>query len=510
MPKSNQSSQVRAAEATKDRVRVFQSAAPYKVLDDYKIKNTELPLYDFGKLQIAKSKITRGIGLTVKKAHVVKQYTAPDAERMVYFVQREQKQEGQAWTQIDMVAMDPQSGQPVQETIGYTFGQASEVFSQSTQLIGFISDHEFLYTTVVNADQEWVYQVNKMNIAQKTVTPVMELFRYEAIPSNANATPVLYSAVLTPDKKHLFIRDSISGVTTYDLQTGAKKWMIIGSNEIRSGEHFETLGNSGIGIYGANRYQSDLTWIDMNEGTTRQPFASEQGFVDPGTDAKGKVMYYNFTYDRGADNILKGENRTLLLSSGVQLVDFKGNLLKRFALPKDSKDRLEFGGYSESKKAVILHQYTIATNSKGAAYKKTVNWLIGDMSTGTMLPLKKVDVPDNWDKNDIVFGKICIEPYSPAAEAQVFVNVTENSYYMSRWKTTQVALHQEEDVVMFVDVMSKRVFSSSFTRPDLIVAAFSYKKYNWDNQDFGWMSGRWMARYQTQPEGDKIFFFQIN
>lgn len=510
MPKSSHSVQVNAAEATKDRVKVFQSAVPYKVLEDYKIKNTELPQFDFGKLQVAKTKITRGIGLTVKKAHVIKQYTSPDAERMVYFLQREQKLEGQSWTQIDMVAMDPQSGQPVQETIGYTFGQPSELFSQSTQLVGFVSDHEFLYTTVVNSDQEWVYQVNKMNIAQKTVTPVMELFRYEPIPANEKSVPVIYSAVLTPDKKHLFIRDNISGITNYDLQTGAKKWMINGSNEVRAGEHFEMLGSSGIAIYGANRYQSDLSWIDMNEGTMRQPFAAEPGFVDPGTDAKGKVMYYNFTYDLNADNILKSENQSLLLSNGVQLVDFKGNLLKRFTLPKDSKDRLEFGGYSESKKAVILHQFTLATNSKGMAYKKTVQWLIGDMSTGTMTPLKKVDVPDNWDKSDMVFGKICIEPYSPAAEAQVFVNVTENSYYMSRWKTKQIALHQDEDVIMFVDAMSKRVFSSTFTRPDLIVAAFSYKKYNWDNQDFGWMNGRWMARYQTQPEGDKIFFFQIN
>ncbi|WP_028547838.1 hypothetical protein [Paenibacillus sp. UNC451MF] len=510
MPKSKHAVQLSAAEATKDKVKVFQSAAPYKVLEDYKSTNTELPQFDFGKLQIAKSKVTRGIGLTVKKAHVIKQYAAPDGERMVYFVQREQRLEGQAWTQIDMVAMDPQSGQPVQEPIAYTFGQAVEPFSQSTQLCGFVSDHEFLYTTVINADQEWVYQVNKMNIAQKTITPVMELFRYEPIPSNTNATPVIYSAMLTPDKKHLFIRDSVSGITNYDLQTGAKKWMINGSNEIRSGEHFELLGSSGIAIYGANRYQSDLAWIDMNEGSMRQPFVSEQGFVDPGTDAKGKVMYYNFTYDRATDNILQGDSQSLLLSYGVQLVDFKGNLLKRFVLPKDSKERLEFGGYSESKKAVLLHKYTVATNSKGAAYKKTVDWLIGDMSTGAMTVLKKVDVPDSWDKSDIVFGKICMEPYSPAAEAQVFVNVTENSYYMSHWKTRQVALHQDEDVVMFVDVMNKRVFTSSFTRPDLIVAAFSYKKYNWDNQDFGWMKGHWMARYQTQPEGDKIFFFQIN
>lgn len=511
IPKSQHAAQVNAAETTKDRAKVFTSAAPYRVLEDYKLKNADLPIYDFGKLQITRSKISRGTALNVKKGHVIKQYTTPDGNGMLYFIQREQKLENQAWTQVDMAAMEPQSDQPVQETIAYTFGPMTEPFTQSTQLCGFLSDHEFLYTTVLNDEQQWVYQVNKMNLASKTITPVLELFRYEELPSNAGkALPVIYSAVLTPDMKHLFVRDSINGITHYDLQTGGRKWIVSGSNEIHPGEHFEIIGNSGIAIYGANRYQSDVSWIDMNDGSIRQPFSSEQGFVDPGTDAKGKVMYYNFTYDRSDSNVLKGDNQTLLLSYGVQLVDFKGNMLKRFALPKDSKDRLEFGGYSESKKAVLLHQYTIGTNSKGAAYKKTVRWLIGDMATGTMTELKKVDVPDSWDKNDIVFGKICIEPYSPAAEAQVFVNVADNSYYMSRWKTKQVALHQDEDVVMFADVVSKRVFSSSFTRPDLLVAAFSYKKYNWDNQDFGWMNGRWMARYQNQPDGDKIFFFQIN
>ncbi|UQZ82780.1 hypothetical protein SK3146_01940 [Paenibacillus konkukensis] len=510
-PGVNRATQVSAAETNEDRVKLFPSPPAYQVLEAYKEKNPDLPGHDFGPLQLGKVKLNRGFALTVKKAQVTKQYKAADERRMIYFIERELTQEEQAWTQMDIAVAEPSSGQYATQTVGYTYGPSPEPFEQSTLLCGFVSDDEFLYTTVLNADQEWIYQVNKFDLSQKTITPVMELFRYEPLPGNGPAVPpVIYSAELTPDKQHLFVRDSLNGIANYNLITGKMQRLIGGSNELRAGEHFETIGTSGIALFGANRYQSDIYWIDMNAGTVKQPFVQEKGYVDPGTDAKGKVMYYNFTYDRAPEQIMQGDNRTLLLSSGVQLVDLQGNLLKRFALPQDSKERLEFGGYSESKKSVLLHKYIMATGSKGQPYKKTVSWLIGDMTTGNMTVLNKVDVPDGWDKNDIVFGKICIEPLSPVNEEQVFVNVADNSYYMSRWKTKQVDLRQEEDVVTFVDEPSKRVFVSSFTRPDLLVAAFSYKKYNWDNQDFSWLDGHWMARHQSQTDGDKIFFFQVN
>ncbi|MFE5319122.1 hypothetical protein ACFQ88_10470 [Paenibacillus sp. NPDC056579] len=499
---------INAANAPQDHAKVFVSPVPYDVVEDYKTKHPELPQYDFGTLNTVKSKVNRGFLLTVKQAHVIGQLSAPDSKRMVYLVRREHKQDDGAWTQTDIVTMEPQSGQMVQQPVGFAYGRTVEPFSESTKLCGFLSDHEVVYTTVVNADQEWVYQANVFDLERKTVTPLIELFRYEPLGGSWNA-PVLYHAVLTSDNKHLFVRDSIGGMTHYSLSTGAKKQLINGTQEVRPGERFE-LPNSSLAIYGLNRYQSDMSWIDLNEGAVRQPFAAEQGFIDPGTDAKGKVMYYNFTYDRAPEHLMSFDNRTLLASSGVQLADFQGKKLQRFALSKESKECLEFGGYSESKNSVLLHKYVTAVNSKGQPYKKTLQWLTGDIATGAMSELSRVDVPDGWDRSEVVFGTISTSPSTSASEEQVFVNFADRLYYMSHWKTRQVALKQEDDVITFVDEPSKRVFVSSFTRPDLLVAAFSYKKYNWDNPEFGWLSGGWMARHQTLPEGDKLFFFQIN
>ncbi|OXM84105.1 YncE family protein [Paenibacillus rigui] len=506
--------QVDAANAVEVSAKVLHAAESYRVLEQFQARNPMLPQHSFGALQLARSKAAKGIQALVKKAHILDTYVTPDGAQAVYFVQRNEMQSPHAWTQIDVLTMAPETQQIDQEPIGYIYGEDTEAVAQSTLLCGFISKDEFLYTTVANADQEWVYVVNKFNMTQKTVTPVLELFRYEPLTAVTGGSqpkaPVLYKAVLTPDKKHLLIRDSMNGITSYTLETGTKKGIIPGSNERRSGEQFEVVGESGIALYNANRFQSDIWWIDTQTGSAKQPFSSEQGLIEVGMDANGKVMYYNFTYDRNPANLLIGPDQSLLLSYGVQVLDTGGHPLKRFSLPKDSKERLEFGGYSETKKAVLLHKYTLATNKEGRTYKKTSGWLFGDMNTGAMTALNRLDVPDSWDKSDVVVGKATLEPYSQAAEEQVFANYLDNSYYMCRWKTKQMIQRQDEDVIIYADEPSKRVFVSSFTRPDLVVAAFNYKKYNWDNKAFSWLNGHWMSRHQIQPEGDKVYLFQIN
>ncbi|NOU97918.1 hypothetical protein GC093_32530 [Paenibacillus sp. LMG 31456] len=491
--------------------KIIATPVSYSVKEDFKNSNVELPKHDFGSLQVSKSKVNRGIQLLAKQGHVQGQYVAPDQTRMVYLVQRLQQEEKDAWAQVELVSVDPQTQQMLIEPIGFTYtnGEQLEAALQSTGLSGFVSNDEFLYTTVKNEHDEWVYLLNKFNFTHKTVTPVMELFRYSYTDNN-NKPPVIYCSQLSPDKTHLFVRDSRNGIVSYDLGTGEAKLSSSDSNEVKPGEYFELLEDNGIALYSASRYQSDVLWVDLNTGVRRQPFIAEQGFVEVGMDVKGKIMYYNFTNDRMPENIMMSDKQGLLLPNGVQMTDFQGNPTKRFSLSKDAKEKLEFGGYSESKKAVLLHKFTVAMNGNGQPYKKTSGWLLGDMNTGSMTLLNKIDVPDNWDKKDILFGKVALSAVVHSAQEQVFVNFLDNSYYMSRWKTHQVQLLQDEDIVIYQDDLQKRVFVSSFTRPDLVVAALNYKKYNWDNNKFSLLNGHWLTRYQKQPEGDKLYFFQWN
>ncbi|TDF95879.1 hypothetical protein [Paenibacillus piri] len=503
--------QLSAADAQKNgSAKMIAMPVSYQVVEDYESSNGNLPQHQFGPLQLNKAKVNRGVQYQANQGHVLGEFASPDGLRMVYFIQRQQLQQEQSgWAQVDMVAYEPQSQQMMIEPIGFTYGDHLESALQSTTMCGYLSNETFLYTTVRNEDEMWVYRVNQYDLAHKKVTPLMELYRVPYT-SAAGELPVIYSTQLTPDKKHLFVRDSINGITAYSLETGEKKQAAPGSNEIKPDEYFELRADGGAAVYGTARYQNDLWWFDPAAGTARQPFTAEQGLVDVGADAKGNLMYYNFTYDRAADNWMTGETQKLLLPKGVQVMDAQGNPVKRFSLPKESKERLEFGGYSESKKAVLLHKFAAAVNNNGQPFKKTDSWLLGDLTTGSMTPLNKVDVPDSWDKKDVVFGNVTVNVAAVSAEQQVFVNTADNTYYMCRWKTKLVRLLDEDDTVLYQDEQNKRIYVSSLTRPDLVVAALSYKKYNWDNQRFSWLNGHWITRSQKLPEGDKMYFFQWN
>lgn len=476
-----------------------------RLKDRFASDNPTLPPFEFPEIHIVKAK-SRTLQATLKKSRIMEQYTTPDRAKAVYFMQRTELQEDRPWTQIDFVSADPQSQAILQEPIALTYGIPSEVAEGSTRLCGFLSADEFLYTAVHNKGEDWVYEVNRYNLKNQTVTPVLELMY---VPKETSSLPMVLGAGLSPDKRHVLIRDTKHGLALYDLKTGAASFDLPGSGEKRPGETLVQSPSSEVMLYSSSRFQNDVWWLDLNNGTAKQPFTAEQGLVDAGMDAGGHIVYYNFTYDRGGEQILAGEKRSLLNSFGVQLLDMKGNPIKRFSLPRDSAERMEFAGYSEEKKQVLLHRYTVASGTKGP-YKKTAGWLLGDMVSGETIPLASVNVPDSWDRKDVLYGSVLTDAVNDSPGAQAFANIQDRTVYMTKWRTGQLRVWPEEDSVLFMDEPGKRVFVSSLTRPDLIVAAFHYKKYNWDNRDFAMLSGHYLSRYQTQPDGDRIFFFQIN
>lgn len=465
----------------------------------------------FSALEIVRSKINNGFMATVKQGRVLEQVAAPDGVTILYLVQRSKTGDSGSSSQIDALWMGPQSELAESAPIAQITGTDEDVIRRSTRLCGFMNKDEFVYTTVKNEGNELVYYLNRFSMKQRTATPLLELYRQE---SNGRTAPAVLEAKLAPDKRHVLVRDERSGIASYDLKTGAQARIVPASEAVRDGESFLLAPEAGVGLYAAGRFQSDLWWIDWNTGGAKQPFAAEPGFVDAGMDAGRKVIYYNWTYDRKPELALAGNKRTLLASSGVQIADLKANPLKRFSLPKGSKEHLEFGGYSEERKTVLLHQFQLvraaATDGTAAVVKKTTAWLLGDLKTGTMQPLQQVEVPDGWELKDMVFGSVLTDGGSETAAEQVFVNMQDRTYYRAKWKTKQPMVLPEEDLVLFADEPGKRVFVSSLTRPDLVVAALNTKKYNWDNQEFAWLNGHWMSRYHKAADGDKIYFFQIN
>ncbi|TVY08277.1 hypothetical protein [Paenibacillus cremeus] len=492
-----------------DQVRLLAGAASYKVADAFQKDNADLPQTTFPALQAVKAKAARGFQYTLKQdAHVMEQYSVPGNEKTLYFVIRTEQKEEDVWSQVDMLTVDPQTQSVTNEPIGFTYGVSPEKVRGATQLIGFVNSDEFLYTTLKNEAGELVYRVNRFSLTQRTVTPVMELYRFSE--ADAKLLPGITAADIAPDRQHMLVRDERSGLASYDLKTGSRQIIVPASGIHQADDALQVSNKAGISLYAATRFQSDEYLIDMNAGTAKQPFSEEKGWIDAGMDLNHSIVYYNFTYDRNPELIAHADSKAMLFPFGVQITDLKGAPLKRFSLPKDSNERLEFGGYNEEKKTVLLHKFTIGPNAKGVPVKKTSGWLLGDLATGAMTPLQKTDVPDSWDRKDVLFGSVFTDVSNDLAAEQVFVNPTDQTYVMTRWKTKQVMLLPEEDTVMFADETSKRVFVSSLTRPDLIVAMTNYKKYNWDNHDFAWLKGRWVTRFHTQPDGDKLYAFQIN
>ncbi|GMX64313.1 hypothetical protein Elgi_35810 [Paenibacillus elgii] len=498
-----------AVEPSVPPAQAESSGEKAKVISDPDAYHAQDSVPGFSALEVTRSKINKGFAVTVKQGRVLEQVAAPDGVTMVYLVQRSKTGDSGSSSQIDALWMGPQSESAESASIAQIAGTDEDVIRRSTRLCGFMNKDEFIYTTVKNEGSELVYYINRFSLKQRTATPLLELYRHE---SNGRTAPGVLEAKLAPDKRHVLVRDERSGIASYDLKTGAQARIVPASEAVKVGETFLLAPETGVGFYAAGRFQSDLWWFDWNTGGARQPFAAEPGFVEAGMDAGRKLIYYNWTYDRKPELALAGDKRTLLASSGVQLADLKGNPLKRFSLPKGSKEHLEFGGYNEERKTVLLHQFQLerAAAPTSVVVKKTTAWLLGDLKTGTMQPLQQVEVPDGWELKDMAFGSVLTDSGSDTPTEQVFVNMQDRTYYRAKWKTKQPMVLPEEDLVLFADEPGKRVFVSSLTRPDLVVAALNYKKYNWDNQEFAWLNGHWMSRYHKAADGDKIFFFQIN
>ncbi|UUZ93911.1 hypothetical protein LJK87_04340 [Paenibacillus sp. P25] len=477
---------------SQDQVKHVPDARSYNVTDASQSEGVSAASDASAPISIAKSKMSRGLQITLKQARILEQYKAAGGSKMVYLVQRSGQQGEEPWSKLDLVSADPVTQTVVQSPVGATSGIPPELAGRASKLCGFLNADELVYTTVRKQEEELVYEVNRYRLSTHAVTPMLELLR---IPKGSGRYPEIWDAQVSSDGRYLLVRDSKHGLAVYDLATGAATLEVPGTAEKRSGESFQLDPASGMGLYSPGRFQNDVWWLDLNSVTARRPFTAEQGLIEAGMDSGRKLIYYNFTYDRSQENIIAGDRRSLLASYGVQPLDLRGNPLKRFSLPKDSNERLEFGGYDEEKRTVLLHKFTVASGSKGP-YKKTAGWLAGDLANGSMTPLSPVDVPDGWDKKDMMFGGVLTDAWNEAPGEQAFVSTRDRTYYLTHWKTKQAVLDPGEDRVLFADEPGKRLFVSSLTRPDLLVAALSYKKYNWDNRDFVWLSGHYVSRYQ--------------
>ena len=109
-----------------------------------------------------------------------------------------------------------------------------------------------------------------------------------------------------------------------------------------------------------------------------------------------------------------------------------------------------------------------------------------------------------------MFGSVLTDAWNEAPGERVFVNIRDRTYYLIHWKMNPAVLEPGEDRVLLADESGQTRFVSSLNRPDLLVAALQYKKYNWDNRDFVGLSGRYVSRYKPQPDGDRIYIFQTN
>lgn len=150
-------------------------------------------------------------------------------------------------------------------------------------------------------------------------------------------------------------------------------------------------------------------------------------------------------------------------------------------------------------------------NTGGQPYKKTVDWLTGDLKTGDMLSLVRLNVPDNWDKKDVYLATATMDSFSENARQHAFVNLLDGTYVIPRWMQQEIAVSREEDLVLYLDDSGKRVDMTSFTRPDLVVTTLNYKKkHNMPPKPFYWTKTHWLVRVSPAAGGQWIFSFPVN
>ncbi|TBL81345.1 hypothetical protein [Paenibacillus thalictri] len=476
----------------------------YRVLEYQKTHYKQLPQYEFPELNIAKGK-GKVLQLTAKGAHVVRSIATFDNAGMMYAVSRTHQQDSDEWTELDAVTVNPQTGAIGTQALAVVNGPYREAAEKATVFAGFMNNDELLYASVRNAGEDLQHYIGKIQLSDGLVTPLIDL---GSTKKGDTPSVALTDVWVSPDKKRVYVRDNQHAIVSYNLTTGAKTALV--QPDSKDDGAFWLSEQDGLAYNSPDRFGTDGSLIMLGSGEVKKPYAAEKGFVEPGLVAKGSMLYYNFTTDREPQQVVKGDKRTLLLPQGLQLLDLSGNPLRRFTLPADAKEKIEYGGYSAEQMALILHKYTVAVNKKGQTIKKTAGWVLGDIQTGKLTDLTRIDVPDSWDRKDIVYAECTVNGSGENGYEQAFVNMLDNTYYPTKWNTQEMKSWPEQDAVFFSETENNRVFVSSFTRPDLVVSALGYQKYKWDNAYYQLLDGGWMARIRTLPDGDKMFFFPMN
>jgi hypothetical protein len=489
-------------------VKLYERNAEYNVLEDFRKHNPTAVPYDFPKLPVTKSKLSKGFQLVVKSpnAHILGEYRSKDMNKMVDFVQRSYIDGTTRWNQVDAVITDPASAKFETVPVSYTYGNWQEQIAAGNMMLGFTDDDSFLLLSTRTEGEDLVYTVASCSLTNQRMTPLMDVSR---VSPSQTSTSYIVSGWITSDSKHLMLKDNHDIIMEYSLKDGAKVMEFTPPAEGHPNGNYIASSVKDVIFYVAEHYQPTAWLIDAAHETKSQPFLNENGYVDPGFDTNSQVIYYNFTYDRSTHYILKDDDSSLLTAKGVQIMDMNGKPIRRFALATDSPEFLEFAGYIKDKNIVILHKYTVGLDSNGHWYKQTVDWLTGDLNTGEMISLIRLNVPDRWDTKNVFFTTVVLDG-NPDSYIHCFINLQDGTYYLPKWKNREIMKNQDQDLILYTDEKNQRVYSRSFTRPDLGVSLLNFKKYNFKTTDFKWLTGGFLAHVNPYSDGLRLYFIQVS
>jgi len=407
---------------------------------------------------------------------------------------------------VDGVWFDSKGGTYGTFPLSYTYGKGSGPNGPVPFVLDFSEQGELLLLGARTAGDRLVYSVYRYNIPDQKMSAVMDAGTVRA--SEGDGT-WLASAWLAPGGDLLLLEDNHQVIRAYSMADGSRRFEFIPPAESReSGRYLPSPDKSSL-LYMTEPHKGDAVWlVNAVQGTSSQPFSHEQGWIEPGFDASGKLIYDNFTYDRSESDLLGSGRNALLLAKGVQISDLHGDPVQRFAIAAGTEEYLEYAGYAEDRRKVLLHKYRVETGEDGSWKKHTADWLSGDLSTGEMVSLERLNVPDHWDRSDVYQASVHMDSASELLHC--FVNIADGTYFSPRWKNREMEQEKQKDRILYNDETNKRVYTRSFSRPDLGVSVMNYKKYGFEDGDFVWLEGGYLSRPQTVSEGLKLYFFRVS
>ncbi|MCC2684434.1 MAG: hypothetical protein K0R75_1333 [Paenibacillaceae bacterium] len=488
-------------------LRVYDSSDVFDPYGTFTEKNPRTEEFMFPKLAINKAKLTKGFQLVLNSTNVqeIGQFRSKDTTHLVNLVQRSYINGSEHWTQVDAIITDPAGGKYEVVPTSYNYGNWPEQIKKGNMVLGFTGESDMLILSTQTEGDDLVYTVVDYDWSTDRMTPIMDVLR---ISPSQTSTSYIVSGWVTSDNKYLMFKDNHDKITEFKVSDGAMLMEFVPPVEGRSNGNYIASSVKDVIMYYSESLQPTVWLIDAAEQKKSQPFLAESGYIEPGFDASSKIIYYNFTYDRSNKNILTGTHDSLLTAKGVQIAKMDGSPLMRFALSPDSDEFLEFAGYIEDKNVVILHKYTVARDTGGEWFKQTVDWMTGDMQTGEMASLQRLNVPDRWDKKDIFFTTVKLDG-NPDSYIHCFINLADGTYYLPKWKNRELMKNQDQDLIVYTDEPNQRVYSRSFTRPDLGVSLLNYKKYKFETSDFLWMTGGFLAHTHPFDGGLRLYFMMI-